>query len=148
VDDRGMQKKLSVIGKALEVNRARLGDPLGALAAVGGLEIAGICGLILGAAACHIPVAVDGFISTAGAAVAMQMNPAVRDYLFFCHLSDEKGHRAALQKLGVEPILDLHMRLGEGTGAAMAMSLIEAAVKIYNQMATFGSAGVSEKGGK
>jgi nicotinate-nucleotide--dimethylbenzimidazole phosphoribosyltransferase len=145
IDDAVLAKKIGIIQQALAVNRNRLGDPLSALAAVGGLEIAGICGLCLGAAANHLPVVVDGFISSAGALVACRLCPPVRDYLFFSHRSEEAGHTTFLRLFGVEPILDLKMRLGEGTGAALAMAIIEAGVKIYNQMATFASAGVSEK---
>ena len=145
IDDARLQHKIEVIKKALEVNCDRLTSPLGILAAVGGFEIAGICGLVLGAAACRVPVVVDGFISSAGALAACRICPAVTDYLFFSHLSQEQGHKSVLQQMGARPILDLDMRLGEGTGAALAMLVIEGAVKIYNEMATFSSAGVSEK---
>ncbi|MBI5602133.1 MAG: nicotinate-nucleotide--dimethylbenzimidazole phosphoribosyltransferase, partial [Deltaproteobacteria bacterium] len=145
IDDAGLIKKIEVIKRALKVNQAKLSDPLSTLAAVGGLEIAGICGLCLGAAASRIPVVVDGFISSAGALVACRLCPSVREYLFFSHLSEEAGHATFLRLFKVEPILDLKMRLGEGTGAALAMSIIEASVKIYNEMATFASAGVSDK---
>lgn len=145
IGDAALQNKIVVIKKALDVNKNRLTDPLNILAALGGLEIAGICGLVLGAASSGIPVVVDGFISSAGAVAACMMNGSVRDYLFFSHLSQEKGHRAIMDKMGVRPILDLDLRLGEGTGSALAMSIIEASVKIYNEMATFSSAGVSDK---
>lgn len=145
VDDKGLQRKIEVINEALEVNKARLTDPLNTLAALGGLEIAGICGLILGAAARRVPVAVDGFISTAGALVAAAMCPAARDYMFFSHLSQESGHKVFMKSFGEKPILDLDMRLGEGTGSALAMTLIEASIRVYNEMATFSSAGVSDK---
>lgn len=143
IDDTRLIKKIEVIKKALKVNQDRLTDPLNTLAALGGLEIAGICGLCLGAASVHVPVVVDGFISSAGALAACRLCPPVRDYLFFSHLSEEAGHALFLRLFNVEPILDLKMRLGEGTGAALAMNVIEAAVKIYNEMATFDSAGVS-----
>ncbi|MBN2301272.1 MAG: nicotinate-nucleotide--dimethylbenzimidazole phosphoribosyltransferase, partial [Lentisphaerae bacterium] len=143
--DEGLKHKVHVINKALRVNKAQLNNPLETLAAVGGLEIAGIAGLILGAAVNHIPVVVDGFISTAGALSAYMLNQNVRDYLIFSHLSQEKGHAIILNKLEAKPILDLNMRLGEGTGAALSISIVEAAVKIYNEMATFSSAGVSNK---
>jgi len=145
IDDAGLIKKIEVIKKALKVNKERLTDPLSTLAALGGLEIAGICGLCLGAASARIPVVVDGFISSAGALAACKLCPQVRDYLFFSHCSEEAGHATFLRIFKVEPILDLKMRLGEGTGAALAMNVIEAAVKIYNEMATFASAGVSDK---
>ncbi|MEE8484355.1 MAG: nicotinate-nucleotide--dimethylbenzimidazole phosphoribosyltransferase, partial [Nitrospinota bacterium] len=112
---------------------------------VGGFEIAGLTGLILGAAKRRVPVVVDGFISTAAAAVAIKAQPNVREKLFFAHTSQERGHAAVIEKLGVKPIVDLGMRLGEGTGAAIAIPIIEGAVKIYNDMATFQSAGVSEE---
>ena len=146
VDDTRLQHKIKVIEKALAVNRARLGTPLGTLAALGGFEIAGIAGLVLGGAARGIPVVVDGFISTAGALAALRLQPAAADYVFFSHLSDERGHRVIMDKLSIKPILDLNMRLGEGTGAALAMNLVAAAVKMYNEMATFSGAHVATKG--
>jgi nicotinate-nucleotide--dimethylbenzimidazole phosphoribosyltransferase len=145
IDDAGLIRKIEVIKQALQVNQARLTGPLAILAALGGFEIAGICGLCLGAAASRIPVVVDGFISSAGALTACRLCPPVKDYLFFSHLSEEAGHATFLRLFQVEPILDLKMRLGEGTGAALAMTIVEAAVKIYNDMATFASAGVSGK---
>ena len=111
---------------------------------LGGFEIAGLVGLILGGAKMNIPVVVDGFISTAAAVVAMEAAPYVRRKLFFAHLSNEKGHKRVLEKLDVKPILDFDMRLGEGTGAALAISVIDASLKIFNEMATFESAGVSD----
>ncbi len=145
IDDDALQNKIKVIERALEVNAPLLTDPLKTLAAVGGLEIAGICGLILGAAGRRLPVVVDGFISSAAALVAVRLRESVIDYLFFSHCSAEAGHRIFFDRLGIRPILDLEMRLGEGTGAALAMNVIESAVKIYNEMATFDSAGVSGK---
>ncbi len=145
IDDDKLKNKIDVIKRALDVNKGNTSDPLSTLAALGGAEIAGICGVILGAASRRIPVAVDGFISSAGALVACRMCEHVKDYLFFSHLSEEQGHKTFMERFGVEPLLDLKMRLGEGTGAALAMSLIEAAIKIYNEMATFSSVGVSEK---
>jgi nicotinate-nucleotide--dimethylbenzimidazole phosphoribosyltransferase len=145
IDDATLIKKIQVIKKALAVNKKHLSNPINVLAALGGFEIAGICGLILGAASYRIPVVVDGFISSAGALVACKMCEEVKEYLFFSHCSDEKGHKAFFKLFGVEPILDLQMRLGEGTGAALAMPIIEAAIKIYNEMATFTSAGISKK---
>lgn len=145
VDDQGLQHKIDIIKQALTVNKERMNTPLETLAAVGGLEIAGICGLILGAASRRLPVVVDGFISSASALVACKMNEAVRDYHFFSHLSQEAGHQTFFNLFDVQPILDLGFRLGEGTGAAMAMPVIEAAIKIYNEMATFSSAGISGK---
>ncbi|MBN1929178.1 MAG: nicotinate-nucleotide--dimethylbenzimidazole phosphoribosyltransferase [Chlorobiaceae bacterium] len=145
IDDAGLQRKVEVIERSIEVNRANLSTPLEVLAALGGLEIAGICGLILGAASVGVPVVVDGFISTAAAVCAIKLSCKTSDYLFFSHLSNEQGHRAVMQKLGARPILDLDLRLGEGTGAALAMQVIEASIKLYREMATFSSAGVSGK---
>lgn len=147
VDDAGLKHKINVIQKAIEVNGELLKDapshPFEALRAVGGLEIAAICGLILGAASRHVPVVVDGFISSAAALVACRMSPHVRDYLFFSHASAENGYRIFMEKFDVKPIFDLGMRLGEGTGAALAINLIEASLKMYNEMATFSSAGIA-----
>ena len=145
IDDATLDRKIKVIKKSLQVNKSHLKDPLSTLAALGGFEIAGICGLILGAAACRIPVAVDGFISSAGALAACRLCDTVREYLFWSHHSEEQGHATFFRLFGAEPILDLKMRLGEGTGAAIAMTIIEASIKIYNEMATFTSAGVSGK---
>ncbi len=145
VDDTRLKHKIAVIEKGLAVNRVALTDPLATLAALGGFEIAGITGLVLGAAARKIPVVVDGFISTAGALAAIKLTPAAADYLFFSHLSEEAGHRVIMKTLGIKPILDLGMRLGEGTGAALAMTLINAALKMSTEMATFSSAQVSGK---
>ncbi|MCW8819210.1 MAG: nicotinate-nucleotide--dimethylbenzimidazole phosphoribosyltransferase [Ignavibacteriaceae bacterium] len=145
IDDRKLDHKISVIRKAIEVNGNALASPLETLASLGGFEIAGICGLVLGAASVGIPVVVDGFISSAGAVAAMKLSCKVSDYLFFSHLSNEQGHTAIMNKLGARPILDLDLRLGEGTGAALAMQVIDGAVKIYNEMATFSSAQVSGK---
>jgi len=145
IDDERLQHKIAVIRRAVEVNAVRCTNAFTTLAALGGYEIAAITGFILGAASCRIPVVVDGFISSAGAVAALKLCPAVDDYLFFSHLSNEQGHRAVMQKLGARPILDLDLRLGEGTGAALAMQLIEGSVKIYNEMATFSAARVSEK---
>jgi len=108
------------------------------------LEIAAIAGLVLGCAGNSIPVVIDGFISTAGALIASELHPNVRDYIFAAHESVEIGHSFMLERIGVEPILDLKFRLGEGTGAALAMTLIEAGVKVLKEMATFEQAGVSQ----
>jgi len=119
-------------------------DPLEVLRCVGGLEIAAMTGLILGAARSGIAVVADGFISTAAAAIAFTIEPRVRGYLFAGHQSEEPGHRVLLEYIGLKPILSLNMRLGEGTGAVLAMPIIESAMCLYNEMATFASAGVSE----
>lgn len=142
LDDRGLIHKMNIIERALEVNQDRLKEPMGALAAIGGLEIAGICGLCLGGAANRTAVVVDGFISSAGALVAMRLNPHVRDYLFFSHQSLEVGHRLFYEMERIRPILNLDLRLGEGTGAAIAMQIIEGAVRVFNEMATFEDVGI------
>lgn len=144
INDAALENKIRVIEQGLAVNRPDPRDPLDVLAKVGGLEIAGIAGLVLGCAANRLPVVIDGFISTAGALIAAELHPHIRDYLFAAHESVEIGHRFMLERIGVEPILDLGLRLGEGTGAALAMGLIEAGVKIMKEMATFEQAGVSE----
>jgi nicotinate-nucleotide--dimethylbenzimidazole phosphoribosyltransferase len=147
VDDAGLQRKISAIRRALEVNQPNPQDSLDVLAKVGGFEIGGLAGAILGAIANRRPVVVDGFISTAAAMIAVQLAPVARDYLIAAHTSQEHGHHVMMSWLGLSPLLDLKMRLGEGTGAALAMSLVEAACKTLAEMATFDEAGVSEKGG-
>ena len=142
LDSVGLKHKIEVVKRSLEVNQGSIGDPISTLAAVGGLEIAGICGLCLGGAANRMAVVVDGFISSAGAVVAMRMNPLVKDYLYFSHQSHEKGHRIFFEKEKIRPILDLDLRLGEGTGAALAMQIIEDAIRVYNEMATFEDVGI------
>jgi nicotinate-nucleotide--dimethylbenzimidazole phosphoribosyltransferase len=141
-----LQNKIRVIEDSISLNEPDPEDPVGVLARVGGAEIGGIAGLILGAAGKRIPVVVDGFISTAGALLAYSVEPRTRDYMFAAHNSVERGHKVMLEKIGLTPILDLGLRLGEGTGAALAMLMIEAGLRIYREMATFGEAGVS--GGK
>lgn len=145
LDDAGVRRKINVIARAIEVNRPDPEDPIDVLAKVGGLEIAAIAGLIVGAAAERIPIVIDGFISTAGALVAVRLKETIRQYLFASHQSVEEGHRAILRDLGLVPLVDLKMRLGEGTGSALAMTLIEAGLKVLMEMATFGEAGVSQK---
>ncbi|NTU98015.1 MAG: nicotinate-nucleotide--dimethylbenzimidazole phosphoribosyltransferase [Chlorobiaceae bacterium] len=147
IDDRRLEHKKTIIRRSIAVNAQRCTTPFSILAALGGYEIAAITGFILGAAACRVPVVADGFISSAGAVAAVRLCPAAGDYIFFSHLSNEPGHRVVMEKLSARPILDLDLRLGEGTGAALSMQIIEAAVKVYNEMATFSSAGVSEKSG-
>jgi nicotinate-nucleotide--dimethylbenzimidazole phosphoribosyltransferase len=143
LDDERLKAKVAVISRVLDRNRPDSADPLDVLVKVGGFEIGGICGWIIGGAAGGVPIVVDGFISTAAALLAVAIDPKIQGYLFAGHLSEEKGHRQALEHLGLEPLLDLKMRLGEGTGAALAMPIIEAGVKILAQMATFEEAGVS-----
>jgi len=144
IDDAGLRRKAAVIVRAIARNAPDRSDPIDVLAKVGGLEIGGIAGLIIGGAARRIPVIVDGFISTAGALIATALEPTIKDYLFYSHLSAETGHAAMLDVLGQKPLLALGMRLGEGTGAALAMSLIEGAVKTMHEMATFESAAVDK----
>jgi nicotinate-nucleotide--dimethylbenzimidazole phosphoribosyltransferase len=145
VDDRGLERKIGVVEKALEVNQPDGKDALDVLAKVGGFEIGGLAGAILAAAANRKPVVVDGFISTAAAMLAVTLAPVTRDYLIAAHSSMERGHHLMLDWLHLTPLLDLHLRLGEGTGAALALSLLEASCKILSEMATFGTAGVSGK---
>ncbi len=143
IDDAAFRHKLAVIEDALRVNNPDASDPLDVLSKVGGSEIAGIAGLVLGAARRRVPVVIDGFISTAGALIASELKPEVKGYIFASHNSVERGHRVMLERLGQRPFVDLDLRLGEGTGAAIGISLVEAALKIYNEMATFEDAGVS-----
>ncbi len=145
VDDAGLGRKVAAVERALAANRTAHGDPLALLAGVGGLEIAGLVGVILGAAANRVPVLLDGFISGAAALVATELCPAARDSLIAAHRSVEIGHRAALERMGLVPYLDLDLRLGEGTGAALLMPLVDGALAILAEMATFDSAGVSER---
>jgi nicotinate-nucleotide--dimethylbenzimidazole phosphoribosyltransferase len=140
-----LQKKVDVVRRALELHSQKLADPVDTLACLGGYEIAAMTGMVLGAAARRIAVIVDGFISTAAAAVAYLISPASRDYMIAGHASQEPGHGILLDYLGLEPLLRLNMRLGEGSGAVLAFSVVEAAVRVYNEMATFASAGVSTK---
>jgi nicotinate-nucleotide--dimethylbenzimidazole phosphoribosyltransferase len=143
VDDQGLARKVDAIERALTLHRPDAADPLGVLAAVGGFEIGTIAGVCLGAAAHRVPVVVDGFISAAGALIAAALCPAVKPYLIASHLSVERGHAALWEALGLRPLVDLDLRLGEGTGAVLAMHLVEAACRILAEMATFADAGVS-----
>jgi nicotinate-nucleotide--dimethylbenzimidazole phosphoribosyltransferase len=144
IDDAGLRRKIALIERALAVNAPDPADPVGVLAAVGGFEIGGIAGLILGAAAQRKPVLVDGFISTAGAILAARIAPRSLDAMIASHRSLEPGHRIALDCLGRRPLLDLDLRLGEGTGAALALHLVEAAVRVLTDVATFDEANVSK----
>lgn len=146
IDDAGLARKIQAIEQGIRVNRPDSSDPLDILAKLGGLEIAGLVGVILGGAAHRLPVVIDGFISGAAAMVAARLCPALLPYLIPSHQSVEVGHRVLLQDLGLRPLLNLEMRLGEGTGAAIAMHLIDDALAIQSEMATFAEAGVSEKG--
>jgi len=143
IDDSGFREKVSVIKKAIENNKPDPQAPLDVLKKVGGLEIAALTGVILGAAARKVAVVVDGFISGAAALLAYKMKPECRDYMFGSHLSQEPGHRLMMELIGLKPMLHLDMRLGEGTGAVLTFNLLEAATKIISEMATFEQAGVS-----
>lgn len=146
IDNTAHVRKISLIQRALDLHRPDRTDPLDVLAKVGGLEIGGLVGLILGAAAARVPVILDGFIAGAAALIAVGLQPLCRDYVIASHRSVERGHQAILDHLGVKPLLDLDLRLGEGTGACLGMSLVCAAIKIFTDMATFDEAGVSERG--
>jgi nicotinate-nucleotide--dimethylbenzimidazole phosphoribosyltransferase len=146
VDDDGLALKVKAIERGLALHRPEPDDPLGVLAAVGGFEIGAIAGVCLGAAARRVPVVVDGFVSAAGAVLAAAICPRVKPYLFASHLSVERGHAALWDNLGLRPLLELDLRLGEGTGAVLAMHLVEAGCRILGEMATFADAGVSGPG--
>jgi nicotinate-nucleotide--dimethylbenzimidazole phosphoribosyltransferase len=146
VDDDALGRKVAAVERAIAVNRPDPADPVGVLAALGGLEIAAIAGLLLGAAARRVPVVLDGFVTSAGALVAATLAPAIRPRLIAAHRSPEPGHGVALASLGLRPYLDLGMRLGEGTGAALLIGLLVQALELRDRMATFDSAGVSDRG--
>jgi nicotinate-nucleotide--dimethylbenzimidazole phosphoribosyltransferase len=145
IGDEQLAHKVAVIEKALRVNRPDPQDALDVLSKVGGFEIGAIAGVILGAAAHRVPVVVDGFISTAGALIAGELAPLAREYMIAAHASVEIGHQAMWDHLDLSPCLDFDLRLGEGTGAALVIGIVEAACKVLNEMATFESAGVSEE---
>ncbi len=147
IDDDGLHRKIDVVRRALALHRPDANDAVGTLAQLGGFEIAGLAGVVLGAVAARIPVVVDGFICGAAALAAARSAPAVAASLIASHRSVEAGHRAVLKALGQRPLLDLDLRLGEGTGAVLAMSLVESALAIVREMATFSSAGVSDRAG-
>ncbi len=145
IDEAGHAHKVAVIQQALDRHRPDQADAMDVLAKVGGLEIAGLAGLILGAATARVPVVLDGFIAGAAALIAVGLQPLCRDYLIASHRSVERGHQAILDQLGLTPLLDLDLRLGEGTGACLGMSLVQASIKILTEMATFDEAGVSQR---
>jgi nicotinate-nucleotide--dimethylbenzimidazole phosphoribosyltransferase len=145
INDVQLAHKIDVIERAILQNYPNTADPLDVLAKVGGLEIAGLVGIILAAASHHIPVVLDGFISGAAALVAFRMNPLVRDYCFAGHVSVERGHQVILEQMKLMPLLDLQLRLGEGTGAVLALHIIEGALRTHREMATFAEAGVSDR---
>lgn len=145
VDDNGLKNKIDIIKKAIKVNQPNQKDAIDVLSKVGGFEIGGLAGIILASASKKVPVVIDGFISSAAALVAYKLEPKVKDYLIASHCSVEKGHKIILDYIGLKPIFDLNLRLGEGTGAALGINLADAAIKILTGMATFKSANVSEK---
>jgi nicotinate-nucleotide--dimethylbenzimidazole phosphoribosyltransferase len=145
VDDAGLSHKVEVIRRAVELNTPQAVDAIDVLAKVGGAEIGVMAGIVLGAAANRLPIVADGFISTSAAALALTLQPNARDYLFIGHRSAERGHAALIDFIGEQPLLDLSMRLGEGTGAALGMHVIEGAARLLGEMATFADAGVSNK---
>jgi nicotinate-nucleotide--dimethylbenzimidazole phosphoribosyltransferase len=145
IDDAGLKHKVEIIKRAIELNKPDPKDPIDVLSKIGGFEIGGLCGVILAAVSKRIPVVIDGFISGAAALIAYHLEAKVKDYLIAAHCSVEKGHKLVLEHMGLSSLLDLDMRLGEGTGAALGISLVEASIKILTQMATFKSAGVPER---
>ncbi len=145
VDDSGLERKIAAVERAIAVNAPDPSDPIGCLAAVGGLEIGAIAGAMLAAAASRVPILVDGFISGSAALLARALCPTAQGYMIASHASADSGHRAMLTSLGLDPLLDLGLRLGEGTGAMLAFSLCDAACRALDEMATFDEAGVSEK---
>jgi nicotinate-nucleotide--dimethylbenzimidazole phosphoribosyltransferase len=145
IDDAGLERKIGVIEEAIRVNKPNNKDAIDVLAKVGGFEIGGMAGVILAAASHRVPIVIDGFISGTAALVAYGLAPMVKDYMIAAHRSVERGHSVTLDYIGLKPLLDLDMRLGEGTGAALGISIVDAACKILGEMATFEDAGVSEK---
>ena len=145
IDNAMLEHKIKIIKQALKINQPDSKDPLDVLAKVGGFEIGGLVGIILAGAAHRIPVVLDGFIVGAAGLIAYSLAPQVKDYLFAAHCSIENGHKIILEKMGLKPLFNLGLRLGEGTGAALGISIIEAAAKILNEMATFEEASVSKK---
>jgi nicotinate-nucleotide--dimethylbenzimidazole phosphoribosyltransferase len=145
IDEAAHVHKVAIIQQALDRHSPDRTDALDVLAKVGGLEIGGLAGLMLGAAAVRVPVVLDGFIAGAAALIAVGLQPRCRDYLIASHRSVERGHQAILDHLGLKPLFDLDLRLGEGTGACLGMGLVQASIKILTEMATFDEAGVSER---
>ncbi len=145
IDESGYMHKIDIIEKSLGINEPNCASGIDVLSKVGGFEIGGIAGVILGCAAARIPVVIDGFISGAAALIAEVLSPKSRDFMIASHCSVEKGHAIVLEKLQLKPLFNFDLRLGEGTGAAIGINIAEAAVKILNEMATFKEAGVSDK---
>jgi nicotinate-nucleotide--dimethylbenzimidazole phosphoribosyltransferase len=146
LDDNGVRRKADAVTRMLAANDPDPGDPLGVLAALGGFEIAVLVGLVLGCAAERIPVVLDGFITGAAALVAAGLSPEATGAMIASHRSSEPGHRLVLDALGLEPLVDLDLRLGEGSGAALVMPLIGSAIALLNNMASFADAGVTDAG--
>ncbi|MCM3625851.1 nicotinate-nucleotide--dimethylbenzimidazole phosphoribosyltransferase [Paenibacillus glycanilyticus] len=145
INDEGWRHKIEVVKRAIEVNQPDASDPMDVLAKVGGAEIAGLAGFIIGAAAHGCPVVIDGFISSVAALVAVRLAEQAKPYLFASHLSQEQGHAVVLESMGLSPMVQLDMRLGEGTGAVLCFHFVDAALKLMQEMATFASAGVSRE---
>jgi nicotinate-nucleotide--dimethylbenzimidazole phosphoribosyltransferase len=146
ISDEQLAHKIDVVKRALKLNKPDSLKPLDILAKVGGFEIGGLAGVMLGAAARRIPVVIDGFISGAAALIAMGLAPNLKDYIIAAHVSAEAGHTVMLKHIGLKPLLSLDMRLGEGTGAALGIIIAESAVRTLNEMATFAEAAVDEGG--
>src|SRR5690606_2737087 len=144
VDDIGLTRKRDAVNRALALHGSKCHSPLEALRRIGGLEIAALTGAYIAAAQKGVPSLVDGFICTTAALLACQINPGVRDWLLFGHRSAESGHHHVLAALAAHPLLDLNMRLGEGSGAALAIPILRSAVALHNSMATFAQASVSD----
>jgi nicotinate-nucleotide--dimethylbenzimidazole phosphoribosyltransferase len=138
-----LEHKIEIIERAIKLNNPDRNDPIDVLAKIGGFEIGGIAGLVLGAASVRRPILIDGFISTAGALIASRISPLSAEYMIASHRSAEKGHQAALDALGKKPLLDLGLRLGEGSGAALAMHIVEASTRVLGEIATFEEAAVT-----
>ena len=145
VDEEQLSEKAIVIERAISLNSPNTGEPLEVLAKLGGFEIAGLTGVILRAASARLPILLDGFITSAAALVAARLCPTVAEYLIASHCSVEPGHRLVLEELRLQPLLQLDLRLGEGTGAALAMHLVDGALAVLNEMATFEEAGVANQ---
>lgn len=145
IDDAVLTHKIDIIKKSITINNPNKNDAIDVLAKIGGFEIGGLVGVILAAASRRVPIVIDGFISGAAALVAYQLESKIKDYLIAAHASVEQGHAIIFNHIGLEPVLNLNLRLGEGTGAALAMNTIEAGIKILNEMATFEHAAVAEK---
>ncbi|GLX70773.1 nicotinate-nucleotide--dimethylbenzimidazole phosphoribosyltransferase [Paenibacillus glycanilyticus] len=145
INEDGWRHKIEVVKRAISVNQPDASDPIDTLAKVGGAEIAGMAGFMIGAAVRGCPVVVDGFISSVAALVAVRLAEQVKPYLFASHLSQEQGHAVVLESIGLSPMIQLDMRLGEGTGAVLCFHFIDASLKLMREMATFASAGVSKE---